>query len=280
MKRFGNDRHAGFALSGAGTLRAAILACGFGSLAAFAQAPEGSVDRADGGLAVSLGVEGYPYPGFGPPLAAGQRVTLVAATTGGTGTVRYDWDFDDDGVVDRSGTQSQVEAVYSSEFVRDDDEYYDDFYGIYYDGEVTVRATDGVGNQATASVLLHMDVAQVGAVSTGPFNEVCGDGDALKEPGERWRVTMAPFNGGLVGASAGYALLTPGDRWLAAAVGEPVVGAFTIRSPGYRGRRSGRRTAFGGSSPRGHDPSWTIQIARTAPCGSRIEIRNDTASIP
>lgn len=278
MKKFGADPHAMLARPATGTLRAAILACGFGSLAAFAQAPNGPREQADSGLAVSLDTVGTLYSGSEfQGVQAGQRITLVAAVTGATGAVRYDWDFDDDGVIDRSGTQSQVEATYGSEFAVDEDDYHDDWYGYYWAGEVSVRATDGAGNQARARVRLAISLPKLGVNDISPFTEMCGDGDAQKEPGERWRVAVIPYNFGVATTSEGYALLTPTDRLQAAVGGQSVVGAFALDRPAIpAGNLSS--TVYGPNGltlQEGAQSEVTVQIARNAPCGSRFEIRND-----
>ena len=263
MKRFGSEQHERFELSGAGTLRAAILACTIGSLGAFAQA------QAAGELVVSLDLEGSSGNGWNP-ISAGTRVRLVANATGATGPVRYDWDLDGDSVIDRSGTQPWVDAVYPAAFAPDEVVDGPDYYDSYFGENVTVHATDDTGAQGTASIWLTADAAQLGADGSGPFTQVCGDGDLLKEPGEQWRIPMVGYNFGFQPARGGYALLTTRDRRDAAVVGESIAGMVALDRPAL---------AFG-DVPAAVDRAatvagirdLTIQIARDAPCGASVEI--------
>jgi hypothetical protein len=266
MKRVEVDKSPRIAKSGAGTLRAAMLACGFGSLAALTQA------QAAGELEVSLGLAGNSADGYFR-IGVGERVRLVANATGATGVARYDWDLDGDAVIDRSGTQPWIEAIYPAAFAPDIVVDGNDYYDWYYYENVFVHVTDSTGAQGSGSMVLFADGAQLGADGSGPFTQVCGDGDALKEPGEQWRIPMVGYNFGFEPVRGGYALLSTRDRRDAAVAGESIVGMVAIDRPalayGDVAAGVGRVATLAGTR------DVTIQIARDAPCGASVEILLD-----
>jgi len=116
-----------------------------------------------------------------PVIAGGTDATFTVAATGGAGNYTYLWDIDGDGVVDRTTTTNSLVARYDRE----------------RQFNVSVRVRDGAACETVAqravNVVAHR--VKVDTVVSAPV-QVCGDGDAVIEPGERWRIAANLVNDG------------------------------------------------------------------------------------
>lgn len=129
------------------------------------------------------------------PLIAGQRVTIAANTSGGTPPYTYAFDIDGDGVADNlDPSAASLIAVYPGAF----------------SGNVGVTVTDHAGCTGTASralVVQAQNVAMVPNVFGVPTSmQLCGNGDGVIDPGERWQVSIPLRNTGTVATSGGFAV--------------------------------------------------------------------------
>jgi lysyl endopeptidase len=115
-----------------------------------------------------------------PSPAAGQPVTLRATASGGAGgPYTYAWDVDGDGVTDREGPASEIAPLYARATST----------------QVRVRVTDGAGCSALATRALDVVGADL-AVTPGNPAQLCGNGNAGLDPGERWRLPVTVRNDG------------------------------------------------------------------------------------
>lgn len=115
------------------------------------------------------------------PVIAGSDVTYTVSASGGAGGYTYLWDIDGDGVTDKQGTATTLVARYNRE--------------TQFNASVSVR--DSAGCTAAAQRAINVVGHRVRLASAlGQPAEVCGDGDATIEPGERWRLTGELLNAG------------------------------------------------------------------------------------
>jgi lysyl endopeptidase len=127
--------------------------------------------------------------------AAGATVTFTAAAAGASGAVSYDWDVDGDGVSDRRSTSNTISITYPTAFST----------------QVQVTATDANQCGGIASRALDVVAPSLNATA-GAATQVCGDGDAAIEPGERWNLPVTLRNNGGAALPAGArALFVPGS---------------------------------------------------------------------
>ena len=182
---------------------------------------------------------------------AGNRVTYTATVTGASGAVRYDWDVDGDGVIDRSGAQAALEVVYPTAF----------------NGNATLTVTDASGASFLRAIPVNVAAPRLEASANGAASQVCGDGDALPEPGERWQLPLRVANEGTVEARGALVSLSPGDRRQATAGGEFITGAVTLDPPALN-----VGTLAAGAAV---DRFVAVQLARSAACGTSYAIRQD-----
>lgn len=112
--------------------------------------------------------------------AAGSVVTLRVTPTG-TGPFRIDWDVDGDGAIDRTVTGANGAVTQTAQYAQG--------------GTINVfaRVTDATGCAGQAQRALVVLAADVRATAGTPV-EVCGDGDGVIEPGERWRLPVTLTN--------------------------------------------------------------------------------------
>lgn len=123
--------------------------------------------------------------------AVGARVgdTLsftVSASGGAGGPYRIDWDLDGDGQFEREQGPASVSVRFAQAF----------------SGQVRVRVTDSAGCSAAQTRALDVLAPRLNA-SAGAPAQVCGDGDAALEPGERWRLPVTLTNTGGAALPAG-----------------------------------------------------------------------------
>lgn len=191
----------------------------------------------------TLALEGTPR--------AGSRVSLNAIVTGGSGAMNYEWDVDGDGAIDRAGPRSTIEVVHATAF----------------NGVASVTVTDANGAQGFRTVSLDIGAPRLEAAATGAASQVCGDGDALPEPGERWQLPLRVTNQGTVAASGGYVSLTPGDRRQAASGGDFVAGVVALDPPAIA-----VGTLAAGAAV---DRLLSVQLSRAAACGTSYAIQQE-----
>jgi hypothetical protein len=179
---------------------------------------------------------------------AGVGVALRTDVAGMTGTGRYDWDVDGDGVVDRTGSQSALDIIYAGD----------------YAGSVAVTVAGAGGMQGRGVVSVDVRVPHLVATASAAASQVCGDGDALPEPGERWQLPLRIANQGSVAARGGFVSLLPGDRVQAAENGQAIAGALVLDPP---------TLDTGALAPGASvDRVLAVQIKTSAGCGSSFPI--------
>ncbi|MGV6852204.1 MAG: hypothetical protein ACWA5R_08505 [bacterium] len=104
----------------------------------------------------------------------GQKFTYSSQVSG-QGPFSYEWDVDGDGHID--STESTVEVSYPSA----------------YSGAVSLSVTDGSSCKTTVTQASIVKAPEF-VVSTGDREQICGDGDYIVEPGERWRIPVSIEN--------------------------------------------------------------------------------------
>ncbi len=125
------------------------------------------------------------------PASAGQAVTFDAVDVTGTGPFAFAWDFDGDAVVDCT-TDPCLHT-----------------YTAYYNGNVTLTVTDqGESCDASLTHAMVVNAPSVAYLSTGSPTELCGDADAVVEPGEEWSVPVTVTNAGNLSASSTQATVS------------------------------------------------------------------------
>ncbi len=111
------------------------------------------------------------------PVAAGTDVTYTATVSGGSGL--FGFDIDGDGNVDKIQSTPTLVARYNREQS--------------FNASVRVFGTCEATAQRAMVVTAHR-IAPAAALAAP--TQVCGDGDAVIEPGERWRLATDLSNGG------------------------------------------------------------------------------------
>ena len=146
--------------------------------------------------------------GFTSTPAAGSTVRFDAAVTGATGNVTYTWYLEDADRIDRQSGDATLSAVYPTAGPR----------------QIRVVASDTGGCVGEASRALDVTGPLVAATGGAP-QQMCGDGDATIEPGERWRVPVTLRNSG-TGAlpDGGRALFVAGTPAAAFPIGPNTFG--------------------------------------------------------
>ena len=128
---------------------------------------------------------------------AGEPVDFVVTLP--AGTYRVEWDIDGDGIVDRvqaaaSGTV-RLQPVYPRE----------------NNHSVTVRVIGAANCTTTLQRALVIEGPRVSVTAAGVPQQLCGDGDGILDPGERWRVPVLIRNDGAKGLTDGHAVLAPAN---------------------------------------------------------------------
>lgn len=138
------------------------------------------------------------------PVAVDQPVTFEVAVENAAGVTGYAWDFNDDGLTDAVG--DTVETHFPSAGAK----------------TVRVSVTDDEACVATAAYGQVVAGPEVELVDVGEPAQICGDGDAVMEPGERWRFPMQLRNSGAATDDL-FAVFTPA-RGSAKALNAPSAG--------------------------------------------------------
>ncbi|GIX34899.1 MAG: hypothetical protein KatS3mg126_0678 [Lysobacteraceae bacterium] len=129
-------------------------------------------------------------PAFASGAEAGDLVSVTAQPGGGTAPYVYEWDVNGDGLYERSGSEANVRfSVPAGASLT-----------------VSVRATDANGSVSVAQRSLSVRGPVLTASQAGSATQVCGDGDAEFDPGERWSIPVRLSNGGNAALAAGHAL--------------------------------------------------------------------------
>ena len=157
---------------------------------------------------------------FSSGASAGGDVTVSAAATGGSGSLTYEWDTDGDGVYERSGSASSMTVRYPRAL---------------NPATIAVRVRDSSGTMATSSRTFEVRGPLLSAAATGQPSEVCGNGDGVLDPGERWQLPVRISNAGSGGLGSGNALFA------AASSGSLELGPNQF---GYRGSRQAASCGF------------------------------------
>lgn len=150
--------------------------------------------------------------------AAGTPLTLSAGVVGaGPFTVR--WDVDDDRLIDRttSGVASTTSITVN--------------YPAATRANVRVAVTDATGCTGELSRAINV-MAQIVVPTAGIAHELCGNGDAQIDPGERWQIPVTLANAGSAALSGGYAIYAkPPVGAMATPLG-PDAGGYTAGDDG------------------------------------------------
>lgn len=116
-----------------------------------------------------------------PATAVAGSVVTLRATPTGTGPFRVEWDVDGDGAIDRSVDNVAGAVTQTAQYATG--------------GTINalVRVTDSTGCVGQAQRAVTLLAPDVRATAGTPV-QVCGDGDAAIEPGERWRIPVTLAN--------------------------------------------------------------------------------------
>ena len=127
------------------------------------------------------------------PQVIGSAVTFSANIAGGTAPYSYQWDINGDGITD--STAATVTATYAQ--VQQ------------FDVSVAVAGSAGGSGNASLPVNLAGAVVEFNAAGINPPNltQVCGNNDAVVDPGERWQAAVSVENIGDRSASDVYLAL-------------------------------------------------------------------------
>lgn len=138
-------------------------------------------------------------PAFTTDPSAGNIVVFTAGATGGAGNYTYAWDFNGDGGIDQNGAATIVQSVYNSR----------------QSVQVRVTATDSAGCSGSATGALDVKGPAITVATVGAPAQVCGNGDAKLDPGERWKQTVNVSNtgDGTIFANVGHSLFAASDAY-------------------------------------------------------------------
>ncbi|MCG6117880.1 MAG: hypothetical protein MEQ07_06765 [Aquimonas sp.] len=157
----------------------------------------GSPEVQDGHAGCSAPSVNLQAPGAGARV--GEPLNFSVGASGGAGgPYRIDWDLDGDGQFERQQGPASVSVRFAQAF----------------SGQVRVRVADSAGCASITSRALDVLAPQLSATAGSPA-QVCGDGDAALEPGERWRLPVTLSNSGSAALPAGaHALFANGTAEL------------------------------------------------------------------
>jgi lysyl endopeptidase len=118
-----------------------------------------------------------------PSLSVDAAITFTATIAGGAAPYTVRWDVDGDGVVDRTTTTNTNSASIP---VR---------YPVASSLSVTATASDASVCPGSGSLAINVSAPDITA-QAGTKVQVCGDGDSVIEPGERWQLPVTLTNVG------------------------------------------------------------------------------------
>ena len=127
-------------------------------------------------------------------VAAGANASFAVAATG-AGPFTVQFDYDDDGVYDATATDVAANVTRVATFPRRG--------GV----NVGVRVTDRNNCSAFAQRAVVVQAPDITATAQAPV-QVCGNGNAEIDPGERWRIPVTLANGGDLATQEGAAIFT------------------------------------------------------------------------
>lgn len=132
---------------------------------------------------------------------AGDVLTFNAAASGGAGgPYQIDWNIDG-GALDRGNGGTSLNVRYPSAIST----------------QVAVTVRDNAGCAATASRALDVTAPDIAVLLSAAATQICGNGDANVDRGERWRIPVTlRNNGGVALGSGAHALFAQGDLAAAA----------------------------------------------------------------
>lgn len=164
---------------------------------------------------------------FASPPRTGDLVTFTASASGGSGSgYSYEWDLDGDGVYERRGSANSVSVRYARA----------------QSGQVRLRVTDGGGCPTSVGRALDVRAPNIVATAAAP-TQVCGNGNAGLDPGERWSLPVTLTNNGPVAVPAGaHALFANGS------IGAALPGGVAPNAYGYQATTSATGGALCGYS--------------------------------
>ena len=119
---------------------------------------------------------------------AGETLTFnVAASGGAGGPYTIDWNIDGAAGLERSGSGTSLSAKYATATST----------------QITVSVADSAGCRATASRALDVSAPEIVVHAIGTPTQICGNGNASVNPGERWRVPVTLRNSGDAALASG-----------------------------------------------------------------------------
>ncbi len=127
-------------------------------------------------------------------------VTYTANVSGGVAPYSYAWDIDGDGVTDRTSSSNVITTRYDRARSID----------------VRVSVTDTSGCSAVVTRAMSIIAPNLRIDSLTASTQLCGDGDSVFDPGERWRINANVKNSSSPALGA-FAQFAPGTSGLAAA---------------------------------------------------------------
>lgn len=142
-------------------------------------------------------------PAFTTNPAAGATVQISGSATGGAGGYTYAFDLDGDGVADQTGTSTSVSTIYHTR----------------QSTQVRLTVTDSAGCSATVSEALDVTGPALDITATGAPTQVCGNGDSVIDPGERWQQPLTLKNTGEGAFAVGSRALFAGSTDYATSTG-------------------------------------------------------------
>ncbi len=124
----------------------------------------------------------------------GAPQTYIAEVQGGTPPYRYEWDINDDGFND--GEDNQITVTFQKQRA----------------GNIRLKVTDASDCVSVISQAVVIDAPEILSTDAQSHTEVCGNGDDVVDPGERWRSNLVFANIGKQTAIDAYAVFTKGNQ--------------------------------------------------------------------
>lgn len=125
--------------------------------------------------------------------SVGELLTFSSEVTGGAGGYTYQWEINGDSGID--GTAAEIQARYNHPYV----------------GNINLTVKDSAGCQANASkavviVSANVQLQDVADIQSDSV-QLCGNNDAVVDPGERWSTLLTAKNTGAKTATDAYLAL-------------------------------------------------------------------------